>query len=261
MPCLLLAAALALPAPAQEPTHAQAATQPSPGHYFSKSRLIFDTWDEESADGEAWTFVETFVAGISPGFALGVDAAVADRSVTGASGFEDLRGWLSWRFLHRDLGPVDTQRAALIAGLILPTGAESLTRDEVTPTIGGVFTDIQGRRGFNLAANWEFHEEAIASPLYAGEGGADSLRIDGAWLWRLIPAVYGAEYRAAHYFELEARLDYETNGDRELSLAPGWLLEAPRFALELSLEVPVAADMDHRPERAWSLILGLRFLF
>jgi len=257
----ILAAALAPAAAAQEPTHAQAATQPSPGQFFSKSRLYLDGWSDGPVDGEAWTFVETFVAGLRPGLALGFDLALTDREVNETSGFEDLRTWMSWRFLQRDLGPVDTQRAALIAGLILPTGADELTRDEVAPSIGGAFTDIRGRRGFNLAAAWEFHEEASAHPLYAGETGADLLRVDSAFLWRLFPTVYGPKYQAAHYFELEARLDYETNGDQELSLAPGWLLEAPRYALEASLELPIASDMDHRPERSYSFVLGLRFLF
>lgn len=50
---LFLVPALAQPARTQEPTHAPAATQPSPGQFFSKSRLLFDTWDEPGADGEA----------------------------------------------------------------------------------------------------------------------------------------------------------------------------------------------------------------
>lgn len=258
---ILLAPAMALPAFAQEPTHAPAATQPSPGQFFSKSRLYLDTWDEPGADGEAWTFVEMMVAGLSPHLSLGVEVAVTDRNVNGTSGMEDLRGWLAWRVLQRDLGPVDTQRAALIAGLTLPTGAESLTRDELTPNLGAVFTDIRGRRGINLYGAWEFHEQASDTPLYAGEAGADHLRLDAAWLWRLAPAVYGADYRAAHYFELEARLDYETNGDRELRLAPGWLLEAPRFALEASLELPLSSDLEARPERSYAVVLGVRILF
>lgn len=258
---LILGAALDLLTPVQEPTHSLAATQPSPGNFFSKSKLILDTWSDGATDGKAWTLMESFVTGISPGFALGFDAALTDRGVHDTSGMEDLRSWLSWRFLQRDLGPVDTQRAALIAGLTLPTGAESLTRDEVTPSVGGAFTDIRGRRGINLAAAWEFHQEAGAQPLYPGEAGADHLRVDAAWLWRLIPAAYGPDYRAAHYFELEARLDYETNGDRELRLAPGWLLEAPLFAVEASLELPVSSSLETRPERSYSLVLGLRFLF
>lgn len=258
---LLLAPALAPAAAAQEPTHAPAATQPSPGQFFSKSRLNFDTWDEPGADGDAWTFVETFVAGLSPHFSLAVEAAAADRGVNDTSGMEDLRGWLAWRVLQRDLGPVDTQRAALLAGLTLPTGADALTRDEVAPNVGAVFTDIRGRRGYNLAALWEFHEEASAAPLYPGDAGADYLRLDAAWLWRLAPAAYGADYRAAHYVQVEARLDYETNGDREIRLAPGWLMEAPRFALEASLELPLSSDLESRPERSYAVVLGLRFLF
>jgi hypothetical protein len=245
----------------QEPTHAPAATQPSPGQFFSKSRLVLDTWDDAAADGHAWTFIETVITGLSPHVSVGIEAAVTERDVNDTSGMEDLRGWMAWRILQRDLGPVDTQRAALLAGLTLPTGAEALTRDEVTPNLGAVFTDIRGRRGINLAAVWEFHEQASLSPLYPGETGADHLRVDAAWLWRLIPAAYGPEYRAAHYFQIEARFDYETNGDRELRLAPGWLLEAPRFALEASLELPVSEELDDRPERSYSLVLGLRYLF
>lgn len=258
MPALLAALALAS---AQEPTHSMAATQPSVGHFYSKSRLVYDTWDEPGADGAAWSLQQSFVAGLPSRWSLGLELTATDREPTDASGMEDLRAYAAWRFHQRDLGPVDTQRASLIAGATFPTGAESLTRDEIAPQLGAVFTDIRGRAGLNLAALWEFHEETAPAPLYAGEAGADHLRLDAAWLWRVAPRAYGADYRAAHYLQVEARWDFETNGDQELRLAPGWLLEAPRFALEASLELPVGDRLDERPARAWSAILGLRLLF
>lgn len=246
--------------PLQEPTHSMAATQPSVGHFFLKTRIIADDWDAPGADGSAWSLQQTVVAGLPGRLALGVDVTATDRDLHGTSGLEDLRAFGTWRFLQRDLGPVDTQRAALIAGALLPTGAESLTRDETVPFAGAVLTDIRGRRGFNLAAVWEFHSTAMPDPLYAGESDAGHLRFDGAWVWRVAPVAYGPEYRAAHYFQFETRWDYETNGDSELRMAPGWLMEAPRFALEASLELPVAASLDQRPEREWSVIFGVRVL-
>lgn len=253
----LLAALIAL---AQEPTHSMAATQPSVGHFFFKTRLTHDDWDAPGADGSAWTLQQTVLAGLPGRIALGLEISATDREIGDVAGLEDLRAFGTWRFLQRDLGPVDTQRAALIAGAILPTGDEELTRDATVPVVGAVLTDIRGRRGFNFAATWEFHSEPMPDPLYAGEADAGHLRVDGAWVWRIAPVAFGPDYRAAQYFQFETRWDYETNGDSELRMAPGWLMEAPRFALEASLELPVAASLDARPERDWSVILGVRVL-
>jgi hypothetical protein len=251
---------LFLGAAAQEPTHAPAATQPSPGHFFSKTRLILDTW-QDGIEGEALSLQQTLIAGVARDWSVGVEVTATDREPTEASGAEDLRGWLAWRFHRRDLGPVDTQRASVLVGASFPTGAESLTQDEVAPQLGIVFTDIRGRNGVNLAAFWEFHGEAAARPLYAGDAGAGHFRLDAAWVWRVAPAAFGPEYGAAHYLQTELRWDLETNGDRELRVAPGWLLEAPRYALECSVEIPVAERLSFRPERGWSAIAGVRFLF
>jgi hypothetical protein len=262
MLALLLGAGLACATPAQEPTHGPSATQPSRGHFFLKSRVQWDTWDEPGADGSAISLIGSAIAGVTPTVSLGAEWAwqQRERSLGGGEGLRDPRLWAAWRFFQRDHDVLDTTRASLIAGAELPAGSEAIGRDEVAPFAGFALTDVRGRRGLGFNALWQFHDEAKHRPLMAGDLAADHLRLSGSWLWRIAPAEFGARHEAAHYLQLEALCDYETDGGSELRLAPGWLLEAPRWACELSLELPVADDLDARPARSISIIFGLRFL-
>ena len=44
-------------------------------------------------------------------------------------------------------------------------------------------------------------------------------------------------------------------------LSPGLLLEAPNYAIELGLQVPVIEDSQDRPALRLALVVGLRLLF
>ncbi|MFG0292229.1 MAG: hypothetical protein ACF8MJ_03640, partial [Phycisphaerales bacterium JB050] len=90
---------------------------------------------------------------------------------------------------------------------------------------------------------------------------ADLLRFDTAYLYRLSPEEYGADFVASTYAVVELNGTYETNGDTELFISPGLLYEASRFALELSVSMPVFQNVDHRPEPEYSVGVGVRFLF
>ena len=54
---------------------------------------------------------------------------------------------------------------------------------------------------------------------------------------------------------------YETNGDHEILLAPGVMYEARSFAVELSVQLPLLQEIDHRPKTDFTVTLGLRMLF
>mgnify|MGYP001609638078 CR=1 FL=1 len=258
----LLAAGATLVAPPQEPTHGFAATQPSPGHFFLKSRFQRDTWNAPKADGGAFSLTQTAVAGLTPTLSLGAEFGwqQRDASLGGGEGLRDPQLWLAWRFLQLDHDVVDTTRASLLAGAELPVGADSLGRDETAPFVGVALTDIRGRRGLGASALWQFHNESQPYPLMPGDLEADHLRLNGSWLWRVAPAAFSAHHGSAHYFQLEALCDYETNGDTEFRLAPGWLIESPIWAFEFSLELPIADDLEERPARSTSFIAGVRVL-
>ena len=44
-------------------------------------------------------------------------------------------------------------------------------------------------------------------------------------------------------------------------LSPGLLLEAPSYAVELGLQVPLSQDLAHAPELRLGLVLELRLIF
>ena len=44
-------------------------------------------------------------------------------------------------------------------------------------------------------------------------------------------------------------------------LSPGLLLEAPSYAIEFGLQVPLSQDLVHAPELRLGLVLGLRLIF
>ena len=94
-----------------------------------------------------------------------------------------------------------------------------------------------------------------------GAGDADLIRVDGAYLWRFAPAAYSTEEDAAWYLTLEANSFLETNGDRELLLAPGLLFEGTDLALEIGVQLPVARTVRYRPARDFGITLGFRLLF
>ena len=54
---------------------------------------------------------------------------------------------------------------------------------------------------------------------------------------------------------------YETNGDNEVLISPGILYEAVSWAFEASVQLPLARDLDHRPETDFSVLFGVRLLF
>ena len=44
-------------------------------------------------------------------------------------------------------------------------------------------------------------------------------------------------------------------------LSPGLLLEAPTYALEFGLQVPVSQELDHAPELRLGLLIGIRLIY
>jgi hypothetical protein len=196
---------------------------------------------------------ETRFGGTPPG------GAGADRN-TAEFGLDDFTLAVKWRVYRNDFGPINTARFSLVAGAELPAGAD-FSSDSVDPVFGGVFNYIRGRHGFDADLLWKFNTGGEGDPVRAGEGSADALFYNAAYLFRVEPASFSAGSSGALYAVVEANGAYETNGDNELLVAPGVLFEVPQFAVEASVQLPVWQDLSHRPETQFTVTLGVRFLF
>ena len=274
-PALAAIAAVALTGPtllAQESIITPGATQPAVGNYTLRSQLRFTAYGQ-SPDNRADSSNELSITNIfSLAFAptLSMDLTLpaivrhtnSDTDSDGAdTGFGDLSIGLKWRFWQDDPGPVDTRRLAVLASLEAPTGDDAFSSDSWDPTIGLVYMTISGRHGFNQSFSWKFTTGANSDPIAPGEGLSDLFRSDSAYLYRIDPAEYGEQLQAATYLTAELNGQFETNGDSEIFLSPGILYEAPRFALEAAVQIPVWQQVDERPETKFSVLFGLRILF
>lgn len=272
-PILCALGALAPCAFAQQAILTPAPTTPSQGRVVLRTLYSYASYDSDPTgrgrEGDEHAAAAIIDYGLTSDLAFSLALPFAHRDIDAAapafadttSGLADMSVQLKWRFWQQDTGAVDTSRLALFAGLELPTGHDDLSSDSVDPFVGLTFMRIAGRHGFNQAVAWKFTTGEAASPLRSGSQLADELRSDTAYLFRLAPERYGDDFVAALYAVAELNARFEMNGDTQLFLTPGLLYEAPDWAFELGVSIPVAQDLEHRPETEIALTVGLRFLF
>lgn len=258
----------------QEAINTPAPTQPGAGNWVVREQVRF-MWYEDLPndpggsvrDMTLLTIIQHGITGsLSAELSLPLigrqrsadDPAAADGS---ARGLGDISAGLKLRLWQADTGAVDTMRLSVFGNVEMPTGHDEFSSDSFDPTIGATFMAISGRHGFNQALSWKFTTGDLAEPIGPGESLSDLLKFDSAYLYRLSPAEYTSELRAATYGVVELNGFYETNGDLQVFLSPGILYEAPRFALEAAIQIPVYQDVDHRAESTFGFVLGLRILF
>lgn len=274
--CLLalLAAAALWPsrAVAQEPIFGPAATQPGAGVITLREQIRLTRFDADPTgagrSGDDLVLDTTVAYGLRGDLALVFQAPLIwrDASLTGNDeefGLGDPRVALKWRFHQADTGPTDTFRASLIGGLEAPSGDEPFTSDSIDPFVGVVGTIIRGRFGVNGGATLKINtsSSADASVVTRGDNDAAAFFYDLSGLYRLSPATYQPDTKAAVYGVIELNGLAETNGDHELMLAPGLLYEGTRWAFEVGVQIPIAQDLEHRLEREFVFAAGLRLLF
>lgn len=275
--CAAIAASLTLSLPAwgQETFFTPAATQPSVGHFAFRERVVWSSLGDDPTgrgrEGDEVVALSTLTYGLARDWSITLDVPVvwrAEQEGAGPArtdddqfGLGDLSATLKWRVFQEDLGPVDTFRAALIGGVQAPSGTGDLSSHSWDPILGGVAMLITGRHGITQSLVYQLNTGTIEDPWRAGGGKADLLRYDTAYAYRLWPAQYAADTTAAWYAVVELNGMYETNGDNEVMLSPGVLIEARTWALEATVQIPIAAEVDHRPEVQLAVGLDLRFVF
>jgi hypothetical protein len=184
------------------------------------------------------------------------------RQSDGEFGLGDLDLLLEWRFLREDLGPVDTVRASVYAGAELPTGTGGFGGGSVDPCVGAVLTGILGRHGVNLSARYTFVTGGgLELPMFASDTADDFANLDLGYAFRLYPDAYGEDREGAWYLTLETNTVFTTGGEFDALVSPGILLEAPDYAVEMGLLLPIAQDTVDRPSLRLGVVLGLRLIF
>jgi hypothetical protein len=146
----------------------------------------------------------------------------------------------------------------VFGGLSVPGDAHMFNHydnDSFNPIIGGVFSIVRGRHGFNLGGSAEIVSEAR-------DEAPDMLHYDASYLFRLAPARFDAETSGkAWYAVLELNGLSETNGDNELFLSPGIMYESKRLTIDAAIQFPVWQELDHRPDTEIIIALGARLSF
>lgn len=271
---LLLCLAAPTPAAAQQTALAAAAVQPGDGvtvvrqiaHYrrYDGGDLAFDSLDEFHYDtvvGYGLTRDTSIMIHVPLTFRdFGRDANGSD-AFDDVGGIDDIRLMAQHRFWQLDTGPIETQRAVVFGGLHIPTFTDGISSESFDPFLGAAYTRIEGRHGYNVAGQIHINTNGDDTGITFGDTGANAFRLDAAYLYRLAPVTYDIHTTGSWYATAEAFGRYETNGDREVILAPGLMYEGKRFALTLAVEVPAYQDLDHRSEQAVGLALELRILF
>lgn len=274
--CAVSLAMLAQPARAQEAMYTNAATMPSPGVLVVRPQFLFSRYGYNPNDNtqrtDRYVSDTSIQVGLVRALSLTIDIPVEWESRRSASTGQDDSDYglsnpdlmLKYRFYQDDSGGIDTVRAAILAGAKITSGDD---RDfnhggEVNPHIGAVLTIVRGQHGFNQEVTYQFNTGGDdRENLEGGEGEADVLRYNTAYLFRFIPERYTSTTTGAWYATIELNGIYETNGDNEIRWSPGLMFEHRDFALEIMAQLPLTHNVTHRAELDWSVGIGIRMTF
>lgn len=264
----------ATPVAAQESTNVPAGTQPSVGSFYLREKLQYvrlgDDPSPANRDIDKVIATTSIAYGLTREWSASLEVPLVYEDARANHelheshadvGINDIALAVKWRPWQYDLGPVDSLRFAVFGGVELPSGDGDLSSHSVDPFIGGVFTGIVGRHGFNAALTYKNNNGGDRFNTRAGDGPSDAVRFDSSYLYRMSPAAYSGTSTAATYFTFEMNGLYETNGDWEVIAGPGLLYEARTFALEAAVGLPVVQNVERRPQTEIVLTLGVRFLF
>ncbi|MBY0113518.1 MAG: hypothetical protein K2Y21_11900 [Phycisphaerales bacterium] len=269
-------AALGHAAHAQEAINTESATQPGVGTLYVKPQ--FRVWRygvsrDPASPVQGVTRVESSVTlqyGLAKDWSLSlkVPAVVQEQTFPAsrnlAASIGQIEAMFKLRVYRSDTSALDTVRAVVYGGAMLPSGDDTVAPQSVDPFVGASVMLIRGRWGLTQSLRYTVTTGADSWKWIAPgtRSAADSLRYDTALMYRVFPAEFTAENSSsAWYASLELNGQYETSGDNEILLAPGLLYEAKRFAAEFSVGLPIVKDVRDRPATQLQVSVGLRFVF
>jgi hypothetical protein len=255
---------------AQEMLSMPAATAPSPGVLIPRVQARAYFYEDGQSLLEQDIRLEY---GLARDVSISVDLPLYQgffdppRPSDGEFGLGDLEAIVELRVLREDLDTISTLRAAVYAGAEVPTGTGGFGGDSFDPCVGGVMTGIFGRHGVDLSGRWTFVTgDGPFLPIFATDADDDFANVDLGYAYRLYPSEYGEERVGAWYATVELNTVWTTGGEHEVLLSPGLLLEAPTYAVELGLQLPISSETsdstaDARPELRLGIVAGLRLIF
>ncbi len=258
---------------AQEAMYTEAATMPSKGTVVLREQLHCYRFGLNPINGDQRTDKVELSSlaniGLGSGWALSAEVPVQHETTEDSGGdreahvgVDDIHLMLKWRVYKHDSGGIDTLRAALLGGADVTSGDNSrFASQSVNPFLGGVITIVRGRHGFNQDVIYQFNTGGQEESNLGGEGPADALRFNTAYLYRTYPDAYTQETTGAWYVTAEVNGLYETNGDIELRFAPGLMFEGRTFGFEVMGQLPMWHELRHRPELDFGVGVGVRFFF
>jgi hypothetical protein len=273
--CLAVAAAAlgAGHAGAQEVMHTEAATMPSVGTGVVRPQFhVYQYGTRPGSDEESvreYELLTRVSVGLAPAWAVSVDVPVrwtdtllTDGSRVNDEGVGDIDLMFKCRVYRDDSDPISTLRAVVLAGAGVTSGdARPFASQSVNPKVGGALTLVRGRWGFNQDLIYTFNTGGDREGNMGGDGPDDAVAYNSAVVYRIFPGQFTSETQGAWYVFAEMNGLYETNGDNELRFTPGVMYEGRRWSAEFVVQLPLADDLDHRPELDWAIGGGLRISF
>lgn len=265
-----VAAAISASAFAQEAMYTAAGTMPGPGIMVFRQQLHQYRYGASVDQNQQKSLItqldQTLQIGLAPEMSLTLDLPAEYANTTLLSGdrefdttVPEVDAMFKWRFIRKDTGGIDTTRAAIMIG------ARTDLEDgvNVDPHIGVVFTQVIERHGWNAELHFTHTTGGVRDRLdnTGGEGTADALRLNLAYVYRIEPAAYTSESTGAWYITTELNSIAETNGDKEVRFSPGLMFEGRKFGFELMAQVPLWNNLDRRAELDWAIGIGWRLLF
>ncbi len=271
--CILGAAAFATLTPsafAQEAMYTAAATMPSPGVSVVRQQFQYYRLGASESEGfdraEKFEIKNTIQYGLIKDLSITLDAPLEVEKVKPSNAdFSETRGTLDeldltfkYRVYQDDTGGIDTTRIALLAGNRFRLDG----RFSSDPHAGIVFTQVLGRHGFNAEAHYTFNTGSDpGAPNYGGEGDADALALNLAYVLRISPVEFTPESQSAWYITAEINQIYELNGDYEMRFSPGLMYEGRRWGFEIMAQIPIYSHLNNRGRQQLALGFGWRFIF
>jgi len=268
----LTAPAVTCAALAQEASFTPAATMPSPGAWVVHTMFsggTFESTGPQGVDGYLMSYNTMVQYGLVPGLAIEGSLPVYNGSLGSTdpakrilgTGLGNLEVDVKLRLLRVDFNTIDTLRIAATAGVQAPTATGDYRGTAVNPYLGGALTWIAGRHGVGASARWMFTTGSTFDPNFGDFTSADMMHAAASYMYRLAPAEYGSEHKEAWYASVETTAVYETNGDAQVMLGPGILMEGTRFALEMAIQFSLWQESTNRGDSLFTAMVGLRFLF